>query len=150
MLFHLAFDEKSFPVEVSTVQDGALSETDALNSDADLGGELQGKYINWLATAAIADIQAESYPGPKPTSLLYKILRQSILLAYSNLAGTERMCTGKLAIAQIQKPSSSTEPHVTTLTPWQVLTRPFGPNPAITWADYLLMNNFPAGSSFIK
>ena len=148
-VIHLAFDEKSFPVEVSTVQDGALSETDALNSDADLGGGVHGNYINWLATAAIADIQAENYPGPKPTSLLYKILRQSILLAYSNLAGTDDVRTGKLAIAQVQEAELvGIQPHVTTLTPWQVLTRPSGPNPAITWADYLLTNNFPAGSPF--
>jgi hypothetical protein len=145
----LGFDEKSFPVEFSTVQDGALSETGPLNSDADLGGGVKGNYINWLATAAIADIESENYPGPKPTSLLYKILRQSILLAYSNLAGQDDVRTGKLAIAQIQEAEFvGMQQHVTTLTPWQVLTRPSGPNPALTWADYLLTRNFPAGSSF--
>lgn len=145
----LAFDEKSFPVELSTVQDGALSETDPLNSDADLGGGVKGNYINWLATAAIADIQSENYPGPKPDSLLYKILRQSILLAYSSLAGMDEVRSGKLAIAQIQEAEFvGIEKTVTTLTPWQVLARPSGPNPAIAWADYLVNTSFPVGSSF--
>ena len=147
----LAFDENSFPVQFSTVQDGALSETDPLKADADLGGGLKGSYINWLAAAAIADIQAENYPGPKPASLLYKILRQSILLTYSNLAGLDEVRTGKLAIAQIQESEIvGIQKNVTTLTPWQVLSRPSNPNPAMTWADYLLTTNFPAGSSFTQ
>ncbi len=147
----LGFDEKSFPVEYSTVQDGALSETDPLNSDADLGGGVKGNYINWLAGATIADIQAENYPGPKPTSLLYKILRQSLLLAYSNLAGMDEVRSGKLTITQIQETEIvGIQKNVTTLTPWQVLSRPSTPNPALTWADYLLTKTFAAGSSFAQ
>jgi hypothetical protein len=147
----LGFDEKSFPVQFSTVQDGALSETAALNADADLGGVLKGNYINWLAAASVTDIQAENYPGPKPTSLLYKILRQSILLQYSNLAGMDEVRAGKLAIAQIQETEIiGIQKTVTTLTPWQVLSRPSNPNPALTWADYLLTKSFAAGSSFAE
>lgn len=147
----LGFDEKSFPVQYSTVQDGSLSETAPLNSDANLGGGLKGNYINWLAVAIIADIQAENYPGPKPTSLLYKILRQSLLLTYSNLAGMDEVRSGKLTIAQIQETEIvGIQKSVATLTPWQVLARPSTPNPALTWADYLLTKNFAAGSSFAQ
>jgi hypothetical protein len=147
----LGFDEKSFPVEYSTVQEGALSETDPLNADADLGAGVKGNYINWLAVAPIADIQAENYPGPKPTSLLYKILRQSLLLAYSNLAGMDEVRSGKLTIAQVQETEIvGIQKNVITLTPWQVLARPSTPNPALTWADYLLTKNFAAGSSFAQ
>jgi hypothetical protein len=147
----LGFDQNSFPVQFATVQDGALSETDPLTADADLGGGQKGNYINWLATASVADIQAENYPGPKPTALLYKLLRQSMLLEYSSLAGMDEVRSGKLALAQIQETEIiGIQKSVTTLTPWQVLSRPSNPNPALTWADYLLTTNFPAASSFAQ
>lgn len=147
----LGFDENSFPVGFATVQDGALSETDALKADADLGGGQKGNYINWLATASVGDIQAENYPGPKPTALLYKILRQSMLLEYSTLAGQDEVRVGKLTLAQIRETEIiGVETNVTTLTPWQLLSRPSNPNPALTWADYLLTTNFALGSSFAR
>ena len=99
----VGFAQNSFPIGFSTVQDGPLSETDTLNSDANLGGGQKGNYINWLQTASVADIQAENYPGPKPTSLLYKILRQSLLLEYANLAGLAEVSAGTLSVAQIQE-----------------------------------------------
>ena len=99
----LGFGQNSFPIGFSTVQDGPLSETETLNADATLSGGVKGNYINWLQTASVADIQAENYPGTKPTSLLYKILRQSLLLEYANLAGQNEVSAGKLGLAQIQE-----------------------------------------------
>jgi hypothetical protein len=148
-VLRLGFDKFSFPITIPTVQSGVLSETDPLNADADLGGGQKGNYINWLQTAAIADLQSDNYPGPRPTSLLYKLLRHSLLLEYSSLAGLEEVKTGKLALTQIQENEIvGVKPHPTTLTPWQVLARPFDPKPGQTWADYLLTVNFPAGSPF--
>jgi hypothetical protein len=147
----MAFGENSFPVEFSTVQDGPLSETDPLNADANLGGGQKGNYINWLATASVSDLQAENYPGPTPTSLLYKILRQSLLLLYANLAGLDEVNAGTLTLAQLQESEFiGIQTNVTTLTPWQVLARPARPNPSMTWGDYLVTTNFPAGSSFAQ
>jgi hypothetical protein len=147
----LGFAENSFPVQFSTVQDGPLSETDPLKADADLGGGQKGNYINWLATTAVADLQAENYPGSTPTSLLYKILRQSLLLEYSNLAGMDEVRAGKLALAQLKETEIiGIQKNVTTLTPWQVLSRPSNPNPAMTWAEYLLTTNFPVASPFAQ
>jgi len=147
----LGFDEKSFPVPFSTVQDGPLSETDPLKADADLGGGQKGNYITWLASATVVDVQAENYPGPKPTSLLYKILRQSLLLEYSNLAGVDEVRAGKLAITQLQETEIlGIQKNLTTLTPWQLLSRPSNPNPAMTWAEYLHTRNFVAGSWFAQ
>jgi hypothetical protein len=150
-LLGLGFNEKSFPVDFSTVQDAPLSETDQLAQDAALGAGLKGNYITWLQTAAVADIQAENYPGTKPTSLLYKILRQSVLLQYSTLAGADEVRSGKLAITQIRETELvAMEPAPATLTPWQLLARPSNPNPTLTWADYLLTPTFAAESPFAQ
>ncbi len=146
-----AFDPSSFPITFSTVQDGPLSETSPLNADANLGGGQKGNYINWLQTASITDVQAENYPGPKPTSLLYKILRQSMLLLYANLAGNNEVSSGRLTVAQIQESELiDIQASATNLTPWQVLARPSIPSPHLTWADYLLTTNFPANSPFAQ
>jgi len=146
------FDPNSFPIKFSTVQDGPLSETDPLKADANLGGGQTGNYIDWLQNASIADIQAEKYPGTTPTSLLYKVLRQSLLLEYVNLAGTDEVRAGKLTVAQIQETELvAIQPSVPTLTPWQLLERPSNPNPHLSWADYLHTNiHFPAGSTFTR
>jgi hypothetical protein len=147
----LGFGQNSFPVGFSTVQDGPLSESETLNADATLSGGVKGNYINWLQTAAVADIQAENYPGTKPTSLLYKILRQSLLLEYANLAGLDEVSAGRLSLAQIQESEIvGVQPAATTLTPWQVLARPSIPNPHISWAEYLLTPSFPAESPFAQ
>ncbi len=149
---HLSLSiQNSFPIGFSTVQDGPLSETETLNADASLSGSVKGNYINWLQTASVADIQAENYPGTKPTSLLYKILRQSLLLEYANLAGQNEVSAGKLGLAQIQESEMvSVQPAATTLTPWQVLARPATPNPHVPWATYLLTPSFPAESPFAQ
>jgi hypothetical protein len=146
-----AFDPNSFPVTFSTVQDGPLSETSPLNADATLSNG-PGNYIQWLQTAAISDIQAENYPGTnKPTSLLYKILRQSILLLYANLAGNAEVNAGTLTVAQIQEPQLiGMQASSTNLTPYQVLARPATPNPHVSWATYLLTPIFPPNSPFAE
>ena len=150
-LLGLGFNEKSFPVNFSTVQNAPLSETEQLAQDAALAGGQKGNYITWLQTATVADIQAENYPGTKPTSLLYKILRQSVLLEYSSLAGADEVRTGKLAFAQITETELvAMEPAATTLTPWQLLARPSNPNPHLSWADYLLTPTFVAASPFAQ
>jgi hypothetical protein len=146
-----AFDPSSFPITFSTVQDGPLSETSPLNADANLGAGQTGNYVTWLQTASIANIQAENYPGTKPTSLLYKILRQSMLLLYATLAGNSEVSAGRLTVAQIRENQLvDLKPATTNLTPWQVLSRPSVPNAHLTWAEYLLTPSFPANSSFTQ
>ena len=147
----LGFAQNSFPIGFSTVQDGPLSETATLTADASLSSGQKGNYINWLQTASVADIQAENYPGPKPTSLLSKVLRQSLLLEYATLAGLNEVSAGRLGVAQIQEAELvSVQPASTTLTPWQVLARPSIPNPHVSWAEYLLTPNFAAESPFAQ
>jgi hypothetical protein len=150
-ILSVGLSPNSFPVGFSTVQDGPLSETSLLNADAALEGGVKGNYINWLQTASVADLQTENYPGTKPTSLLYKILRQSLLLQYASLAGLNEVNAGTLSVAQIQESEIiGVQPASTTLTAWQVLARSSIPNPHLTWADYLLTTNFAPASPFAQ
>jgi hypothetical protein len=102
-VIHLGLAQNSFPVPFPTVQAGPLSETDPLKPDADLGGGKKGNYIQWLRQASASDIQAENYPGPKPTALLYKILRQSVVLDYAKLATFAEISASRLEISQIRE-----------------------------------------------
>jgi hypothetical protein len=150
-LLGLAFADRSFPVRFPTVQDAPLSETDGLAQDADLGGGHKVNYIQWLQTASVADLQAENYPGSKPTSLLYKILRQSVLTLYATLAAAAEIKAGRLTLAQIQESEIiGADPAAKSLTPWQLLARPSVPNPQLNWADYLTKTAFGAGSVFAQ
>lgn len=149
-VIHLAMAETSFPVSFPTVQSGPLSEANTLNADADLGAGVKGNYIQWLKQASITDLQAENYPGPKPTSLLYKILRQSVILDYVRMATVAELNAGRLQLSQLREaeiigvqpqPASSSPAAPASLppvSPWEILARPSGPNPAISWADYLV------------
>jgi hypothetical protein len=151
-VIHLGMAEKSFPISLPTVQDAPLSETVPLSADADLGSGAKVNYIQWLRQAAIADIQADNYPGPKPTALLYKLLRQSAILEYVRMAGAVEIAAGRLQLSQLREaeiigatPAAAAPapgaPPVTppaTLSAWQILSRPAIPNPLLTWAEYLV------------
>ncbi|GGA41855.1 hypothetical protein [Dyella nitratireducens] len=150
-LIGFGLDENSFPVNFSTVQTAPLSETDPITADANLGGGQKGNYIQWLQTASVSDIQAENYPGTTPTSLLYKILRQSVLMEYANLAGNEEVNAGRLGTVQLHETELvAMQPATTSLTPWQLLARPSIPNPHVSWAEYLLNVNFPIASPYAQ
>ena len=102
-VIHGALFPADFPVSSPTVTDGPLSETDPLPADAAFGGE-QVNYITWLRSAAIDDIRAGNYPGPAvPDTLLYKVLRQSVLLDYVTLAQFAQVGDGELALAQTRE-----------------------------------------------
>jgi len=153
-VIHLGLESSSFPVPFPTVQSPPLSETDQLAADADLGGGVKGNYIQWLRQASVADIQAENYPGPEPTSLLYKILRQSVILDYADLASTAEISAARLDISQVREqeiiavaPAPTTAPPLTT---WEILARPSIPNPALSWADFLLSFDPPPESPFAR
>ncbi len=159
-VIHLGMPEGSFPVPFPTVQTGPLSETDPLKADADLGGGKKGNYIQWLRSASLNDIQAENYPGSKPTSLLYKILRQSVLLDYSDLAGQAEITGRRLQAEQVkeaeiigvQAQASARQPaqNLPKVSPWEVLARPSLPNPQLSWAEYLVNLDPPPQSPFAR
>ena len=156
----LGLAENAYPVPFPTVQSGPLSETDPLKADADLGGGTKGNYIQWLRQAALSDIQAENYPGPKPTSLLYRILRQSVLQEYANQATNAEINGLRLQVSQVreqeilgvqlQAPPTSAGQPPPKLTMWEVLARPSIPNPQLDWADYLFNLDPPPESPFAQ
>jgi hypothetical protein len=146
-VIHTGLIQLDFPVSTATVTDLPLSETDPLPADASLAGR-QVNYITWLRSAAIADIQADNYPGPAvPDSLLYKILRQSVLLDYVTLAQFAQVDSGELEIEQTRE-QELVGVDTAVVTPWQVLARPVSAGSAVTWADYLVTLQPQPGSSF--
>jgi len=161
-VIHLGMPDSSFPVPFPTVQSGPLSETDPLKPDANLGGGSKGNYIQWLQQASVSDLQAENYPGPKPTALLYKILRQSVLLEYAVLASLAEISAARLELSQVREqeiigvqpqprdsaPPPGQEPPKVSV--WEVLARPSIPNPQLTWAEYLVNLDPPPESPFAQ
>jgi hypothetical protein len=154
-LIHLGMAPTNFPIPFPTVQTPPLSETDPLANDADLGGGVKGNYIQWLRQASIDDIRAENYPGPQPTSLLYKILRQSMLLDYVALATNTEIVNGRVLATQVREneivsiPPAQPTPQPP-VSPWEILARPSDPNPALTWAQYLVTVNPAPGSPYAR
>lgn len=152
LVIQAAFFGNSFPVSLPTVQSGPLSETAPLNADANLGGGNQGNYIQWLLQASVADIQAQNYPGPLPTSLLYLMLRQSLILDYAKLAASGEIAAGRLVASQLKEaeligfPQTSppAQPQIET---FALLARPSVPNPALNWGQYLVALINPPPSS---
>ncbi len=143
-VIHLAMPATSFPVNLPTVQPGALSETDPLKADANLTGGKKGNYIQWIRQASITDLQSENYPGTKPNALLYLILRISMLQEYANTATASEISAGRLQSSQmkeaeivgIQQPPAAAQ--TAAVSPWEVLARPSVANPRITYGDYLV------------
>jgi len=149
-VIHLGMAENAPLVPFPTVQSGPLSETDPLKPDAALGGGAQGNYIQWLRQASVNDLQSENYPGPKPTALLYKILRQSLLLDYAKLATLAEVTASRLQFSQVKEqeiigvipaaasPAPTPAGPLPTYSVWEILARPSIPDPALSWADYLV------------
>jgi hypothetical protein len=159
-LIHLGLLERGANVPYSIVQDGPLSETDLLKADANLGGGKTGNYIAWLRQASVDDIRAENYPGPKPSSLLYKILRQSLILDYADLAGKSEIAAGRIQRSQLREseiiglpqpvPPAGTKAPPPQVSVWDLLARPSTVNPSLSWADFLVSVKPTAGSPFAR
>jgi hypothetical protein len=86
-LSHLALSKVDHPVPFPTVDDRPLSENDGLPA-VPLPDGSTGNYVSWLRHASLAAVEAdeESFPGGKPPdTLLYKVLRHSVLTEYSRV-----------------------------------------------------------------
>ena len=91
--FGLARD--SARVGSPTVTDAPLSETEMLAED----------YLAWLATASLADVEAEAYPGGTPPgALLYRLLRHSLLAQAADTTMELLVGTGQIEPAQLAEP----------------------------------------------
>jgi hypothetical protein len=100
---HLLFSRKSFEVPFSIIQNEPLSESNGLTRYT--SGESTGNYISWLRSASVDDIREERYPtGTAPTSLLYKVLRHSVLLESANTVSEIRIAAGTLDRTAAREP----------------------------------------------
>jgi hypothetical protein len=149
-ILRTSMGEQSYPVPYPNVQAGALSETEPLTADATVGGQ-QINYIQWLATASAQDIWTENYPGPQPASILYKILRQSVLDEYVRLAGQAQAAAGLLPASALLEPELvNIADAAQDVTPAQIIARPVSSAAgAVTWAQYLHDLQPPPGSPFV-
>ena len=103
-IVHLSMTSGSYEVPPPIVQDEPVSETESLATVTFADGS-EGSYIDWLRTASYRDIRDERYPtGSAPGALLYKVLRQSVLLEYATLATTAAAGTGVPGTAHLREP----------------------------------------------
>jgi len=136
-VIHTSMGTDSYPVPYSSVQDPPLSETDPIAADATLDGA-PVNYIQWLAHAAIDDVWAENYPGTKPTSILYRVLRQSMLREYVTQAGEAQVSSGLLdasVLREVELVNVAVETPTTTA--YEIMQRPYATGSTLTWAKYL-------------
>lgn len=139
----------SFAITNPTVTAGPLSETDPLRADALMTDGTRLNYIQWLRQASPDDIRSERYPGPKPDSLLYHVLRQSLLLEYTGQAADAELRAGRLTAGDVAEPElPDVSDRAATMTAWDLLARPSVDRPGMTWAEYLHAFTFPPGSPY--
>ena len=125
----------SYPVPLANVTAAPLSETDPLPADAGIAGL---NYIAWLRTATLADIWAENYPGPKPASLLYRLLRQSVLREYVTLSARAQIAIGTLHPSALREVELVNIAQATpTITSRDIVERPVATGSTTTWAQFI-------------
>jgi PKD repeat protein len=125
-----------FTLTYPTVQAIPLSETLGLADDATLSDGSKANYIRWLRQATVDQIRQEAYPGPKPTSLLYRLLRQSLLTEYFNQAAGAQVSQGTLQLSEIREKEFVHLGSQPSITRWEVLDAR-EPQTGKTWSDYL-------------
>jgi hypothetical protein len=149
-VIHTSMGVDSYPVPYPSVQSAPLSETDPLAADATLNGS-PVNYIQWLAHAPMADVWAENYPGPAPTAILYRVLRQSMLRDYVTLTGRAQVEAGVLPASVLREAELvNLQPEVPTVTAREIMERPFQVGSAMTWAQYLDTLQPPPKSPFAQ
>jgi hypothetical protein len=149
-VIHTSIGRASYPVPYPTVQDGPLSEQLPLTADADVGGTMVN-YITWIRNASLDDLRDENYPGPAPTSVLYRVLRQSMLREYVTLAGSAQVASGVLQASALREAELVNIRQATVnVTPWDILARPATTGSPVTWGQYLHDLDPPPESPFAR
>lgn len=149
-VIHSAMGRDSYPVPYPSVQDAPLSETDPLAADATVSG-WPVNYIQWLAHAPMADVWDENYPGPTPTSILYRVLRQSMLREYVTQAGRAQVASGALAATALREAELvNIQAGAPTVTSRDIVERPIAAGSPVSWARYLDTYQPPPGSPIVR
>jgi hypothetical protein len=138
-----------FPIRYPTIQDEPLSETD----DVSLKGA-KTNYISWLRSASIKDLESLNYPEPTPpNSLLFRILRQSLLLEYFNTAARAQLSGGIVTLEQVRE-AQMINIGQPTLTRWDILNRSIHDkkdapdDQGTSWAEYLTSSEISGNWEF--
>ncbi|HJR68345.1 MAG TPA: hypothetical protein VJ802_18085 [Gemmatimonadaceae bacterium] len=88
----------------------------------------QPNYIAWLATAPVEDIRSETgRPAGSGNTMLYRILRHSVLSAYVETAKTIQIDAGMIAASARFEPELVAMPGVETPSPYSYLNGQFVP-----------------------
>lgn len=152
-LLSCAFNATQYEIRYPTVTTDPLSETETLAADAS-AGTTSMNYIAWLQSASYADVLAENYPNATktpPTALLYKLLRQSILREYADIASQREITDGRLTPAAALEPElvhvSQAQPATTTT---DILARPMPDSPTLTWGAFLSQVAATPGSPYAR
>jgi hypothetical protein len=145
------YNGAEFEIRYPTVTDQALSEVDPLPADA-LVGSTKVNYIDWLRTASVDDLTFENYPGGTPPSaLLYKLLRQSLLREYADIATFREINDGRFTRELALEPElvnvSQARPTTTSL---NILARPMPDKPAVSWGEFLVQVDATPASSYAR
>jgi hypothetical protein len=83
---------------------------------------LTPNFIEWLLQSPVANIRNEAFPGPKPNSLLYALLRHSALLEYTKAA--QNILLSEVFMTPAQRRETEiieVEPGANVFTPWKQL-----------------------------
>jgi hypothetical protein len=138
-ILSVGYSGDQYELRYPTVCDKPLSETDPLDNDAVIGAT-KVNYIDWLRTAPVDDIRFERYPGAAvPTSLLYKLLRQSVLREYADIPSRAEVAAGRLTLEEVREPELLNVSQTrATMTSYDILARPSIDNPALSWAEFLV------------
>jgi hypothetical protein len=123
----------------ATVFDGPLSETAPLPNDTVLADGSPGNYIKWLRGAPIMQLEVWGYPTkPMPQVLLFRLLRQSLLMEYYNQAARVQVKNGSLLASQTVEPELVHLGPDVVVTRWEALARQVpGQAAGTTWQTYL-------------
>ncbi|MFM0330093.1 hypothetical protein [Paraburkholderia strydomiana] len=140
-----------FEIRYHTVTDAPLSETAPLNADAEVGAAKMN-YIDWLRTASSDAVTFEQYPGgTPPTALLYKLLRQSLLREYADIASRREIADGRLTFEAAREPELVNVAQLApTTTALNVLARPMPDHPTLTWAEFLVQVDATPSSPYAR
>jgi hypothetical protein len=133
-----AFSGRFMGLNGPTIQAGSSSES----------ASLQPNFIDLLLTApSVEAIRQETFPDPKPRSLLYMLLRHALLLEYWNVAASLSQQPTDFGFGWIlTREQEVPSPGGPVPTPWELLGRPIPgitTDPAGTFLHTLLSNTDP-------
>ena len=150
-VIHTAMGRDSYPVPYPSVQDRAAVRARPAGGRRDprrRAGQLHPMAGPCPDGRRLGD---ENYPGPKPTSILYRVLRQSMLREYVTQAGRAQVSRGVLAASALREAELvNIAADAPTITARDIVERPSRPVRRVTWAEFLDTSHAAAESPLAR